>query len=193
MPNAKGSAGIVAGQPRERLGSLKRALEQAGAAALTAQQETDLNTLIASFRETLPTEPDEALKAAHDAYADALLAGDIAAAQAQATIIANRQAQLSATRLTAEAKFVVSALAILKSGGQLDALIQKFDDRVVGLVRSLAGPGGPRGGPGGGPGGPGVRWRTKTFSFRTIGMVEAGTTPGSARLQPGAWRGSSKP
>jgi hypothetical protein len=141
------------GQARAPLGFLKRALEQAGAPALTSQQETDLNALITSFRATVPAEPDELLRAAHDAYAEALIAGDVAVAEAQATIIAGRQAQLTATRLTTEAKFLVSMLSILKTGGQLDALIRQFDDRVIGVVRSLLGPGGPWGG----PGGPGAR------------------------------------
>ena len=149
------------GQPRDPLGFLKHAISQAGGPALTTQQETDLLALIESARPT-PPGPDDDLKLAHEAFATAVLAGDAATAQAQAAIIAARQAQFGATRLAAEAKFAVSAVGILKSGGQLSALLQASDqNRVVGLVRSLlgpggfGGPGGPGRGPGGGPGGPG--------------------------------------
>ncbi len=145
------------GGQRDALGFLKRALSEAGAPALTSEQETQLNTLINDFRSSLPTGPDEALKAARDAYSAALLAGDLTAAQAQATIIASRTSELSSARLQAATKFQIEALAALKNGGQLDALRQKLgDERVVGLISSLAGGppfgGPPRGGPGGGPG-----------------------------------------
>ena len=93
-----------------------------------------------------------------EAYAAAVIAGDAASAQAQASIIAAKQAQFATTRLAVDAKFAVSAVAILKNGGQLSALLQAHDqNRVVGLVRSLLGPGFGGPGPGGprGPGGPG--------------------------------------
>lgn len=144
------------GQPRDPLGFLKHAISEAGGPALTAQQETDLLALIESARPAPPA-ADDSLKAAHEAFAAAVIAGDVAAAQAQAAIIGAKQSQFGATRLAAEAKFAVSAVAILKSGGQLAALLQAGDqNRVVGIVRSLLGPGG-FGGPGGprGPGGPG--------------------------------------
>lgn len=145
------------GQHRDALGFLKRALTEAGASALTSEQETQLNTLGANFRSAQPAGPDEALEAARAAYSAALLAGDLTTAQAQATIIASRTAELSSARLQASTKFQIEALAVLKSGGQLDALRQKLgDERVVGLIGSLAGGppfGGPPGGrPGGGPG-----------------------------------------
>ena len=92
------SAAMVSGgsnQTRDPLGALKRAITQANAPALTTQQETDLNALITSYRSTQPTEPDEALEAARDAFNAAILAGNLSAAQAQATVIATRSAQLS--------------------------------------------------------------------------------------------------
>lgn len=146
------------GQERNPLEFLKRAITEASAPALTSEQETQLTTLITNYRNAQPTEPDEQLKAAHAAYASAILAGDLAAAQAQAAIIANRTAEHSNTRLQAGAKFQIDVLAVLKSGGQLDPLKQKFGDRLVGLLGSLAG-GPPFGGrPGGGPGfGPSAR------------------------------------
>ncbi|MGE0128656.1 MAG: hypothetical protein AB7U82_11300 [Blastocatellales bacterium] len=142
---------------RDPLGFLKRAITEANAPALTAEQETQLKAQIASFRDAQPDEPDEALHAAHTAYNDAILAGDLATAQAQAAIIANRSAELSNARLQALAKFHVDAQAVLKNGGQWELLKQKFGDRLVGMIGSLAGGppfGGPR--PGGGHGfGPG--------------------------------------
>lgn len=151
------------GHQRDPLGFLKHALTEANAPALSTDQETQLTTLITNFRNAnKPTGPDETLKAAHAAYAAAILAGDTAAAQAQAGIIASKMAELSGARLQAQAKFDTDVIAILKAGGQLDPLKQKFgDEHVVGLVSSLAGGpgfGGPGFGPPGGPGfGPGKR------------------------------------
>jgi hypothetical protein len=140
------------GQP-DPLGLLKLALTEAGAPALTAAQETQLNTLITSFRSAQPTEPDAALEAARTAFDDAILAGDLTAAKAQAAIIASRIAALTSAELQSEAQFEIAALALLKAGGQLDLLNQKFGaDRVLELVESLIGH--PYGGeqPGVGPG-----------------------------------------
>ncbi|HZS09050.1 MAG TPA: hypothetical protein VFD58_29715 [Blastocatellia bacterium] len=138
-----GSAAITLaqrGQARDPLRGLKRALTEAGAAALTADQETQLNTLITNFRNAQPTEPDAALEAARGAFEDAILAGDLAAAQAQATTIANRIAALKNAELQAEAQFEIAVLGLLRSGGQLDSLNQKFGaDRVLELVESLIG------------------------------------------------------
>ncbi|MEK7830914.1 MAG: hypothetical protein AAB401_07505 [Acidobacteriota bacterium] len=142
---------------RDPLGHLKRAITQANAPVLTATQETALTTLITAYKDAQPDEPDAALAAARDAYEAALLAGKLADAQAQATIIANRSAVLSKTRLDAQAKFVIDVLTILSNGGQLAPLNTKFGaDRVLGLVSSLVG-GGFGGDHGGGPGGGGGR------------------------------------
>lgn len=142
---------------RDPLAQLKRAITEANAPALTGTQETALTTLITAYKDAEPDEPDAALVAAHDAYEAALLAGNLADAQAQATIIANRSAVLGKARLDAQAKFVIDVLTILSNGGQLDPLKTKFSaDRVLGLVQSLAGGGfggGFGGGHGGGPGG----------------------------------------
>jgi Spy/CpxP family protein refolding chaperone len=146
-------------QQRDPLGFLKRVITEAGAPALTSQQETQLNDLINNFRQGQPDSPDQALQAARTAYHSAILAGDLAAAQAQAQIIANRTAEHASARLQAEAKFDTDVLAVLKSGGQLEALRQKLsDDRLLGLISSLAGPPFGGGRPGFGPGfGPGPR------------------------------------
>jgi hypothetical protein len=139
------------GPSREPLSALKRAITAANAPALTAQQETDLTTLITTFKNALPTEPDAALVAAREAYDAAILAGNLTAAQTAATAIATRQAQLSDVRLKAEAAFEITVLANLQTGGQLAPLAVKYDDeRILDIVGSLVGHGG---GPGGGPGG----------------------------------------
>lgn len=139
---------------RDPLAGLKRAITQASAPALTAQQEADLNALITAYKDSLPDGPDAALEAAREAFDAAILAGDLTAATAQATIIANRTAALSSAHLVAEAKFEIAVLSILKTGGQFTPLQTKLgDDRLLALVGSLAGGGfGEHGGPGGGPG-----------------------------------------
>lgn len=142
-------------QRRERdpLGFLKRAITDASAPALTPDQEAQLKSLIINFHDAQPDEPDQVLQAAHDAYNDAILAGELAVAQAQATIIANRSAELSKIRLQALAKFQIDVQAVLKAGGQWELLKTKFGDRLVGIVGSLAGgPGFGGRGPGGGHG-----------------------------------------
>lgn len=138
----------------DALGFLKRALTDANAPALTSQEETELNTLITNFHQAQPHGPDQTLQAAHTAYNNAILAGDLATANAQATIIANHTAALGNTRLQAEAKFDTDVLTILKNGGQLDPLKEKLGDHLVGTINSLVG-GPPFGGPGFGPGGGG--------------------------------------
>lgn len=142
------------GGQREPLGFLKRAISEAGAPDLTAEQETQLTALIKASR---GERPSDAEKQAHAAYSAAILAGDLAGAQAQASVLA----QLSSSRMQALAKVQIDVVNILKAGGQLDALKTKFGDRVVQIIGSVAGgpgfggPGGP-GGRGGRPGGPGA-------------------------------------
>lgn len=160
-----GNAGLVAqgqgrpqGPPDGGLGFLKRAISDAGATALTSDQESQITALVAAFREANAPKPNDEVKAAHDAYDAAILAGDLATAQAKAAVLSDLIAVQSKARMQAAAKLEIEVLAILKSGGQLDALKTKFDDRVVRIVASLAGgPGFGFGGPGGrgGPGGPG--------------------------------------
>jgi hypothetical protein len=131
--------------PPNPLTFLKRALEEASAPALTTQQEERLTTLITAFVESRqPPTPDATVKAAHDAYDAAILAGDAAAAQAQATTLANALAVHNAARLKAEASFKIDALEILTSA-QKTALGAEELPRVLNILG-----GGPRG-----PGGPG--------------------------------------
>ena len=137
---------------RDPLSGLKRAISQANATALTTQQETDITALVTAYKAALPDDSDDALEAARDAFDAAILAGNATAAQAQAAIIASRTAGLVSARLSAEITFELGVLASLKNGGQLDALTTKYgSDRVLDIVRSLAGGGGFDGGrPGGG-------------------------------------------
>jgi hypothetical protein len=136
---------------RDSLGFLKRALTEAGAPALTTDQETQITTLVTAYKAAQPTEPSQALLDARAAYAAAVVAGDAAAAQNQAGIIAGLIAGENNTRLLALAKFGTDVSALLKNGGQLEYLVQKLSaERVLGVIESLVGHGG--GGPGGGPG-----------------------------------------
>jgi hypothetical protein len=167
------------GPQGERGGFLTRALTEAGAPALTAEQTAKLTELSTALRATRKqTGPDEALQAAHKAYDAALLNGDLAGAQAQAGIIASRSAAHLGDTLKAEAQYVIDVANVLKSGGQWDALAQKFGaDR---LVRMLSGPGfGPGGGPGGGrPGfGPGFGPGGGPGGERGPGFGPRGTRP----------------
>jgi hypothetical protein len=142
---------------RDPLAGLKRAITEASAPALTTDQETALNALITAYRAAQPTGPDEALDAAREAYEDAILALDVAAANAQAAIIVERTAALSSAALQLSAKFKIDVLNNLKTGGQLDPLAAKYsEERLLSIVSSLAGRG-IGGGPGGGHGGPGGR------------------------------------
>jgi hypothetical protein len=138
-----GGASVAFGinsQQRDSLRSLRRAIADANATALSTDQETQINTLITNYKAALPDDSDDALDAAREAFDAAILGGDLATAQAQAAIIANRTAALSSGRLHADAVFEIGVLATLKSGGQLDPLIQKFgNERVLALVSSLIG------------------------------------------------------
>jgi hypothetical protein len=135
----------------EPLRGLKRALEQAGALALTTTQEEQLKTLIQTYRDSQTHEPSEALQAALDAYDAAILAGDQAAANAQAVIIANLRATALNAHLQAEATFKLAVIALLKTNGdQAGALRTKFgDDGFLRILDGLAGGHGGRSGRGG--------------------------------------------
>ncbi|MEP7273478.1 MAG: hypothetical protein ABI882_18420 [Acidobacteriota bacterium] len=135
-------------EPRDSLRPLKRAIAESGATALVADQEAQINALVAAFRSVAIPGPDEAREAQAE-YAAAILAGSLEAAQAQAAVLAG----LSATRLQAAAKVQIDIIGVLKPGGQLDALKAKLGDGLVPLLGSLVGSPPPGvGGPGGRPG-----------------------------------------
>jgi len=136
------------------LGRLKRALSEAGAAALTSAQEDKINSLITDYRtsHTPPAPGDSTVSSARTEYDNDILNGDSAGAAAQAAIIAGEMTSHSTTRLKDEAKFAIDVIAQLRTNDdQVGALQKRFGtDGVVRLVISLVG-----GGPGGfGRGGP---------------------------------------
>ncbi len=143
----------VAQRSADPLRGLKKALEQAGALALTTTQEEQLKTLIQTYRDSQTHEPSEALQAALDAYDAAILAGNQAAANAQAAIIANLRATATNAHLQAEATFKLAVIALLKTNGDQAGLLRtKFgDDGFLRILDGLAG--GHGGGRGGGRGG----------------------------------------
>ncbi len=141
------------GRQSDPFASLKRAIAQAGAPALSTTQETALTALVTEFQTALPDEgADDSLETAREAYDAAIIAGDLAAAQVQITIITTRMAQLQDARMQAQAGYAIAAITVLKSGGQYDPLVAKYGtDRVISLVMQLTGRGGQGiDGPGGG-------------------------------------------
>ncbi len=130
---------------RDQLAGLKRALSEAGATALSTDQETALKTLITDYQASRSTTPDAALVAAQTAFENAILAGDLATAQAQAAIIATRKAAVELAALQAEATFKTSFLKTLTTA-QLSALTTRFG--TSGLLRLLGGESGFGGGGG---------------------------------------------
>lgn len=144
------SLALAQGRTADPYAALKRALTQAAAPALSTAQETALTTLVNEFKAALPDEDDEVLDNAREAYDAAIIAGDLAAAQAQITIITTRTAQLQDARMQAQVKFSIGALGVLRTGGQYDLLVAKYgSDRVLGMITLLTARGGK------GPDGPG--------------------------------------
>ena len=132
------------------LAHLKHALSEAGAPALTANQEQQINSLITAFRNAhQPGTPNTTLQSALQAYQTAILNGDNTTAQAQADSIANEQANVSRKNLKDRAKLEIDVLAVLKSNDdQVGLLLKRIGSAgLSGLLGSLAGHGGP-GGPG---------------------------------------------
>jgi len=131
----------------DHLAQLKRALQAASAPALTSDQETSLNTLIASFRSShTPQPPNAAVQAAQNAYDNAILKGDVGGAVAQVVTLANNMATNTTTRLQDGATFAVGVVGVLGTGS-VNLLVTKFGtSRTARLLESLAG------GPGFGPG-----------------------------------------
>ena len=134
------------------LRGLKKALEQAVALPLTTTQEEQLKTLIQTYQSSQSHEPGDALQAALDAYDAAILAGNQATANAQATVIANLRATTANAHLQAETTFKLAVIALLKTNGDQAGLLRtKFGDE--GFLRLLDGLADGHGGAGGGPGG----------------------------------------
>jgi len=130
---AQSSSGKV-----NHLAGLERALQAAGAPALTSDQETSLSSLITGF--VRPT-PSSTTASARTTYNSAILAGDATGGGVIPTIASGMETNTSA-RLTAEASFGASVVNILGTGtgSAVDLLVKKFGtDRTVGLIMSLVG------------------------------------------------------
>jgi Spy/CpxP family protein refolding chaperone len=134
------------------LAMLQRSLQQAGAAALTSDQTTQLTSLITAFRSNQPKPgQDTVLTGARTALDSAILSGDTNGVSNAATTIAGEMSKIQYQQTVAEANFEISALAVLTTS-QVTALQTKLG--TTGLVRVLGsmvgGPGmlGRMGGPG---------------------------------------------
>jgi hypothetical protein len=103
------------------------------------------------------------LQAAHRAYDEAIVAGDLAAAQAQAGIIATQTANSIRTELQSQANFKIQVIMVLKTNDdQVGFLVKRFGSEGVSRVLGALAGGGE--GPGRGPGpGPGARGAASGF------------------------------
>ena len=127
---------------RDPLAFLKQALNKAGAAALTSDQETALNSLITNFRSANQPTSDQTtqLQAAREAYATAILAKNSGAAATAADSLAGLLAIRQRAMLEAEAGFQVQALSDL-SNDQVSALVNSIGNNgVLRVLQSLIGP-----------------------------------------------------
>lgn len=137
-------------QAPDVLRPLKSALESASASALTTDQETQIQTLITTFRTvTAPT-----ASAARLAYDNFILAGNATGAAYLIQTLMSEQSAQDLARMQALVTLSVGVVQVLQSS-QLNLLQQALG--VDGLVRLLQSLGGGPGEPGGGPGGPGGR------------------------------------
>jgi len=151
-------AATVLAQPEmpgpDVLAPLKHALQAAGAAELTSDQESNIQALIQEFREAHQRPLANAdIPDARNAYVEAILNGDSAKAASEAETIAKSRLDAMVQREADAAAFAVNVIGILKAGsGQVDALTTQMGTRgFVRLILSLVNPPG-RGGPGrGGP------------------------------------------
>jgi len=144
------------GGPLDSIEVLRSGIEEAGAAALSSEQEKQIQAVIDSIRHTLASrQPDEALGQALSAYREAVIAGNLATAKSAAADLAAKEAENSRTRLEEQADWTIQLLALL-TPDQMNQLIAQFDKegtfqllhRVI--RRPTGGPGFP-GGPGMGP------------------------------------------
>ena len=119
---------------RGSLNVLTRALADAGAPELTSEQEEKLTPLIQTLREQCRSErPEPAEPSPKEAYENAILASDLAAAQQQATLIANQFSARMESKLKAGADAKIQALAVL-SDDQKAGLSQRIGTAGVSRV-----------------------------------------------------------
>ncbi len=134
--------------PRNPLIMLQNAIQRSGAPALSADQQTQLQTLIQNFRSAQPAGPDPNVQSAQQNFESAVLSGNASSATAAADILASATAADTPKHLEALATFDVQALNILQP--QASALKQQLGNGgFVALLSSLAGGPGMRGGIGG--------------------------------------------
>ena len=152
LATVSGTSWSQARMARDPLARLKYALQEAGATALTSDQESTLSALITAFQTAhhTPPAPSTALQNARAAFDTAILNQDSGGAAAQAAIIANEQAANGLQRQIDVANFGIEVIKVLKSSAdQVTPLVTRFGTSgAVRLVLSLAGgPGFGRGGP----------------------------------------------
>jgi len=145
-----GAATAQAQQERPRMNiiaPLKMALKAAGAPELSAEQESEIRTLITDFRNAHPRPvPNADIPDARKAYEEAILNGDSAGAASQAELIAKERLDHMVQLQADEAVFAVNVMGVLNSDpAQAEALTTQMGTRgFVRLVLSLVNnPGGP--------------------------------------------------
>ena len=120
---------------RDPLVSLRRALNKAGATALSSAQEQQLNDLITSFKSERKAQgQDSALQSARKNYEAAILTGDVANATNAADELAKLLSTRLSARLEANASFRAKAYTVLQSD-QISALESSIGKN--GLLRVL--------------------------------------------------------
>ncbi len=137
------------GAHRDPLAMLERAIQKAGAPALSADQQSQLQSLIQNYRSTRSSMgPDPAVQSARQNFEAAVLSGNSANSTAAADALAGAMTANAPKHLEALAQFEVQAVGILQP--QLSALQQNLgNDRLLSLLGSLAGGPGMRAGMGG--------------------------------------------
>jgi Spy/CpxP family protein refolding chaperone len=135
-------AGTGAPATSDPLAILKQSLNKAGATALDSSQEAALNTLITNFRNAhQPGAPDPAEQTARDAYINAILAKDAAAAISAADNLASLLSTRQRTMMEAETGFQIQALSVLNSDQEAALQSTMGNNGVMRALQSLSGRG----------------------------------------------------
>ncbi len=137
------------GAGRDPLAFLQRAIQKSGAPALSTDQQSQLQSLIQTYRSSQTSKgPDSAVQSARQSFDSAVLSGNSQNATAAADTLAGAMTANAPKHLEALANFEVQALAILQP--QMSGLRQTLgNDRLLSLLGSLAGGPGMRVGMGG--------------------------------------------
>ena len=126
---------------RDPLTSLRQALKNAEAAALSSTQEQQLNDLVSAFKNDRKAQsPDSALQSARKNYEAAILTGNEADATSAAQQLARALSVRSSERLEARAAFLAKAYAVLLND-QVSALERNIGrNGLLRVLRSLIRP-----------------------------------------------------